>query len=123
MLGAAYMLWLYQRTMFGKLDNPDNENLKDLNLREWVYLTPLVILCFWIGLYPKPFFAMLEPATARLTMVLEQHRPAEFAWDGEVTAMEAMNLDEAGQVAETPEAAPAAVTASKPEMLSAGGRP
>ena len=122
-LGAAYMLWLYQRTMFGKLDNPDNENLKDLNLREWVYLTPLVILCFWIGLYPKPFFAMLEPATARLTMVLEQHRPAEFAWDGEVTAMEAMNLDEAGQVAETPEAAPAAVTASKPEMLSAGGRP
>ena len=34
-LGAAYMLWLYQRTMFGKIENPKNENLKDLNLREF----------------------------------------------------------------------------------------
>ncbi|MFQ5768486.1 MAG: NuoM family protein, partial [Acidobacteriota bacterium] len=74
-LGAAYMLWLYQRTMFGKIENPANENLKDLNLREWAYLVPLVVLCFWIGLYPKPFFRMLEPATAKLTRVLESARP------------------------------------------------
>ncbi|MFQ5720331.1 MAG: NuoM family protein [Acidobacteriota bacterium] len=77
-LGAAYMLWLYQRTMFGKVTNPANENLSDLNAREWAYLVPLLLLCFWIGLYPKPFFAMLEPATANLTAVLDAHRPAEY---------------------------------------------
>ncbi len=81
-LGAAYMLWLYQRTMFGTIDNPANENLKDLNGREWAYLVPLVVLCFWIGLYPKPFFAMLEPATAKLTASLDARRPAAYAWEG-----------------------------------------
>jgi NADH-quinone oxidoreductase subunit M len=122
-LGAAYMLWLYQRTMFGKLDNPDNENLKDLNLREWIYLTPLVILCFWIGLYPKPFFAFLEPATERLTAVLEQNRPAEFALEGDAVLREAWTLPDPAPVGEQPEAEAAVVPAAEPELLTAGGRP
>jgi len=64
-LGAAYMLWLYQRTMFGTCDNPKNQVLKDLNLREITTLVPLIIWAFWIGLYPKPFFNVLEkPVTA-----------------------------------------------------------
>ena len=85
-LGAAYMLWLYQRTMFGRLDNPENQDLSDLNLREWAVLMPLVVLCFWIGLYPKPFFAMLQPATARLTAALEAGRPPEYALPAEPIA-------------------------------------
>ena len=59
-LGAAYMLWLYQRTMFGNVDNPKNENLPDLNLREWATFVPLIILAVWIGLYPKPFIDRLD---------------------------------------------------------------
>jgi len=69
-LGAAYLLWLYQRTMFGTVDNPKNQGLKDLNLREIMTLVPLIIWAFWIGLYPKPFFEVLEkPVTAIVTRV------------------------------------------------------
>ncbi|MFQ5793248.1 MAG: NuoM family protein, partial [Acidobacteriota bacterium] len=59
-LGAAYLLWLYQRTMFGQLDKPENMNLKDLNLREAWTLIPIILLCVWIGVYPKPFLERLE---------------------------------------------------------------
>ena len=59
-LGAAYMLWMYQRVFFGPLDNPENENIPDMNGRELAYILPLVFLCFWIGIYPKPFFQFLE---------------------------------------------------------------
>ena len=72
-LGAAYMLWLYQRTMFGTCDNPKNQVLKDLNFREIMTLVPLIIWAFWIGLYPKPFFNVLEkPVTA----IVERVNPA-----------------------------------------------
>lgn len=59
-LGAAYMLWLFQRTMFGALENPKNANLPDLSLRELTTLIPIIILCFWIGLYPSPFLSRTE---------------------------------------------------------------
>jgi NADH-quinone oxidoreductase subunit M len=59
-LGAAYMLWLFQRVFFGPITNPENKNLQDLNKRELLYLMPLVLLCFWIGLYPKPFLNVLD---------------------------------------------------------------
>ena len=59
-LNAGYFLWLYQRMFFGTIDNPKNEKLTDLNWREWAYMTPLLILSLWIGVYPKPFLAFLE---------------------------------------------------------------
>ena len=64
-LGAAYMLWLYQRTMFGACENPKNQVLKDLSFREIMTLVPLVVWAFWIGLYPKPFFKVLDKPVAR----------------------------------------------------------
>jgi len=59
-LGAAYLLWLYQRVMFGSVTNAANEHLSDLSLREMACLIPLVFMAFWIGIYPKPFFALIE---------------------------------------------------------------
>jgi NADH-quinone oxidoreductase subunit M len=65
-LGAAYLLWLYQRVMFGPVTQFANEDLPDLNLREYATLVPLVILAFWIGIYPKPFFAYIEKPVQRI---------------------------------------------------------
>ena len=71
-LGAAYMLWLYQRTMFGQCENPKNQILKDLSFREIMTLVPLIIWAFWIGVYPKPFFDVLDkPVNA----IVEQLNP------------------------------------------------
>jgi NADH-quinone oxidoreductase subunit M len=66
-LGAAYMLWLYQRTMFGKLDDI-NKDMKDLNAREIAYFAPLVIAAFWIGLRPSPIMDVLHKPIEKLVM-------------------------------------------------------
>ena len=78
-LGAAYLLWLFQRTMLGPITNPENEKLKDMNLREICVALPLVLWCFWIGLYPKPYFDILEKPVAK---VVERVRPGYFARAG-----------------------------------------
>jgi NADH-quinone oxidoreductase subunit M len=65
-LGAAYLLWLYQRTMFGTVENPKNKTLKDVNFRELMTLLPLIAWAFWIGLYPKPFFHILEKPVEKI---------------------------------------------------------
>jgi len=65
-LGAAYLLWLYQRVMFGNVTNPANEHLPDLNAREYATVLPLVALAFWIGIYPKPLFEVLDVPVHRL---------------------------------------------------------
>jgi len=71
-LNAGYMLWLYQRMFFGHVDNPKNENLPDMNRREWAYMLPLVALSLWIGVYPKPFIEYIQrPVNA----VVRQVRP------------------------------------------------
>ena len=59
-LGAAYLLWLYQRTMLGQITNKKNLGLADLNLREWAVFLPLMAWALWIGVYPKPYFEILE---------------------------------------------------------------
>ena len=58
-LAAVYMLWMFQRVMFGKLDKT-NEGLPDLNAREIVVMLPLLLFIVWIGVYPKPFLSKME---------------------------------------------------------------
>lgn len=52
-LGAAYMLWLYRRVIFGSVTNTKVEELEDLSRREWVILAPLLVLAILLGVYPK----------------------------------------------------------------------
>ena len=74
-LGAAYMLWLYQRTMFGKIENPKNEGLADLSMREFATFLPLLVLAVWIGLYPAPFLTRLETSVARVMARVNPNYP------------------------------------------------
>jgi NADH-quinone oxidoreductase subunit M len=69
------MLWLYQRTMFGQLDNPANQNLTDMNWRELATLVPLIIMAFWIGIYPAPFFRAVDKP---MTKIVQKVRPDYF---------------------------------------------
>jgi NADH-quinone oxidoreductase subunit M len=75
-LGAAYLLWLYQRVFWGKVTHEENQKLQDLTPRELATLVPLVALCFWIGVYPKPVLAFLHEPSARVAAIVQ---PAKFA--------------------------------------------
>jgi len=68
------MLWMYQRVFFGKITNPANEKLIDLSFREKCVLVPLVVMIFWIGFYPKPFFTILEPSVKQVIRQVEKAR-------------------------------------------------
>jgi NADH-quinone oxidoreductase subunit M len=70
-LGASYMLWMYQRMFFGEITVEANKTLKDVSKREQWTLIPLIIVCFWIGLYPKPFFRIMEPSIKRIVEVVD----------------------------------------------------
>ena len=65
-LAAVYMLWMYQRVMFGKVTHEENQNLKDLNFREWAYLLPIMLFIFWIGVYPRTFLDKMAPSVEQL---------------------------------------------------------
>jgi len=78
-LGAAYMLYLYQRTMFGKIENPKNERLADLSHREFATFAPLIVLAVWIGLYPTPFLVRLEKTVERIVRRVDMSYTAKYA--------------------------------------------
>ena len=74
-LAAAYLLWLYQRVFFGTVTNPKNEKLQDLTPREVATFVPLIIMAFWIGLYPKPFFEILEQPVKQIVATVRPDYP------------------------------------------------
>jgi NADH-quinone oxidoreductase subunit M len=64
-LAAAYMLWMYQRVMFGAITHEENRGLKDLNLREIITLAPIIIMIVWMGVYPTFFFKKMDLSVQR----------------------------------------------------------
>ena len=72
-LAAAYLLWLYQRVFFGTVTNPKNEKLHDLTPREILTFVPLIIMALWIGLYPKPFFQILEQPVNQIVQTIHDN--------------------------------------------------
>ncbi|MEW5703393.1 MAG: NADH-quinone oxidoreductase subunit M [Pseudomonadota bacterium] len=65
-LGAAYMLWLYRRVIFGELTKDTLKGILDLRPREILIFTPLVLLVFWMGIYPASFLDVLHESVAHL---------------------------------------------------------
>jgi len=115
-LSAVYMLWMFQRVMFGELDNPKNQTLTDLNAREIAIMVPLLALIFIMGLYPNPFIEKMDPAIQKLVAQTKpatataQQMPAMQGLPAGHPAMPGMAAPAVEQAAPaTEQAAPAAV--------------
>lgn len=76
-LGAVYMLWMVQRVFYGEITNPKNLKLKDMSFRECLYLAPLVVFIFWIGLYPNFFLEKMHVSVGKFInqVKIESHAP------------------------------------------------
>ena len=67
-LGAVYMLHAVLKMFWGPLDKPENEGLPDLTSREGLVLAPLVLLIFWVGLYPHPMLSRMQASVGAMSM-------------------------------------------------------
>jgi NADH-quinone oxidoreductase subunit M len=72
-LGAAYMLWLYRRVIFGPLTKDELKSILDLNRREVAVFVPLVLVVLWMGIYPNSFLDVLHVSVENL---IAQAQPA-----------------------------------------------
>ena len=77
-LGAAYMLFLYRRVVFGALTKPDVKAMKDLNAREILIFAPLVVLVLWMGIYPS---SVIKPMAPSIERVLTNYHARVDAWN------------------------------------------
>jgi NADH-quinone oxidoreductase subunit M len=74
-LGAAYMLYLYRRVIFGTITHADLTRILDLNPREWAFFAPLIVLTLWMGIYPSSFTGFFDESVAAMV----QHHHAAVA--------------------------------------------
>ncbi|MGF7206991.1 NADH-quinone oxidoreductase subunit M [Skermanella aerolata] len=65
-LGAAYMLWLYRRVVFGKITRDDVKGMLDLTPREIAIFAPLVVVVLWMGIYPASFLNVISVSVEAL---------------------------------------------------------
>jgi NADH-quinone oxidoreductase subunit M len=76
---AVYLLWMYQRVVFGPVTREENRRLGDLSAREWVILTPVLALIFWIGVYPVAFTSKTEASVQALITQVQTKAAATTA--------------------------------------------
>jgi NADH-quinone oxidoreductase subunit M len=69
-LSAVYMLWMYQRVIFGEVTDPKNKVLKDLSFREKLILVPIVALIVWMGVYSSPFLRRMDTSVSHVLQSL-----------------------------------------------------
>ena len=74
-LGAAYMLYLYRRVIFGEQKNADAAAMKDLSIREWLMLGPIAAAVLWMGVYPESFLAPMRADIAALDARIARAAP------------------------------------------------
>ncbi|HRP02183.1 MAG TPA: NADH-quinone oxidoreductase subunit M [Candidatus Kapabacteria bacterium] len=70
-LAAVYLLWMYQRVMYGTIDNPQNLQLKDLKTSEYIMTIPLIIFIVWIGVYPNTFLNISDVSAKKTVNKIE----------------------------------------------------
>jgi NADH-quinone oxidoreductase subunit M len=73
-LGAVYMLWMYQRVFLGKLTNPANAGMGDIGMREKFILLPIILVMLWIGVYSAPFLRRMDASLQRVQQRIEEAR-------------------------------------------------
>ncbi len=65
-LAAVYLLWMFQRVFMGPLDKDENRSLKDINGRELAVFLAFLLFIVWIGIYPQPYFNLMDTSVADL---------------------------------------------------------
>jgi len=65
-LSAGYLFWMFQRVMHGPIINDKVQSFKDLNKREIAYLVPIVIMIFWMGIFPNMFLRKMDSSVTHL---------------------------------------------------------
>jgi NADH-quinone oxidoreductase subunit M len=76
---ACYMLWMFQRVMFGVVTNEKNKNLPDLSLREIFIFVPLLLFIVWIGVFPGTFLDKTSATTANFITMMEKGNGTKVA--------------------------------------------
>jgi len=79
-LGAVYMLWMFQRIFWGPLTREENKTLKDLQIREIALILPLIIFIFWMGLYTKPFISRMDLSIREVVERVHQRQMRIATW-------------------------------------------
>ena len=129
-LAAVYLLWMFQRVMFGPITSEKNRGLPDLSIREFWTLAPVIFFIVWIGVYPNTFLRKLDVSVEELLKRVEsrslalsgEEEPAVPAPEPEATETEpAAPSDSTGAPASSTEAAGAPATADT--GVTAAGAP
>ena len=76
---ACYMLWMFQRVVFGKVTNDKNKDLKDLSWREIAIFAPLILFIIWIGVYPSTFLDKTKASTENFLALMEKAKSTQVS--------------------------------------------